>query len=55
MGGDMSSASDDEAAIRELVEHRARAVRAKDFNGILANHAGHLDVRRTAATGIERH
>ena len=39
MGGDMSSASDDEAAIRELVEHWARAVRAKDFNGILANHA----------------
>jgi len=28
-----------EAAIRELVESWARAVRAKDLNGILANHS----------------
>ena len=29
----------DEAAIRELVEDWARAVRAKDLDGILANHS----------------
>lgn len=29
----------DEAAIRELVESWARAVRAKDLDGVLANHA----------------
>jgi len=31
--------TNDEAAIRELVEVWARAVRAKDFDGILANHS----------------
>ena len=29
----------DEAAIRELVENWASAVRTKDLNGILANHS----------------
>ena len=29
----------DETAIRELVEKWARAVRAKDLDGILANHS----------------
>lgn len=29
----------DETAIRELVENWARAVRAKDYDGILANHS----------------
>ena len=33
-----------EAAIRELVESWARAVRVKDLDGILANHYGHVDV-----------
>ncbi len=32
----------DEAAIRELVESWARAVRAKDFDGILANHSADM-------------
>lgn len=34
-----SNTTTDEAAIRELVESWARAVRAKDFDGILANHS----------------
>lgn len=34
-----SNITTDEAAIRELVESWARAVRAKDFDGILANHS----------------
>lgn len=34
-----STKTTDEAAIRELVESWARAVRAKDFDGILANHS----------------
>jgi uncharacterized protein (TIGR02246 family) len=34
-----SSRTTDEAAIRELVESWARAVRAKDLDGILANHS----------------
>jgi uncharacterized protein (TIGR02246 family) len=34
-----SNRTTDEAAIRELVESWARAVRAKDFDGILANHS----------------
>ena len=29
----------DEAAIRELIENWAKAVRTKNLNGILANHA----------------
>jgi uncharacterized protein (TIGR02246 family) len=32
----------DEAVIRELVEDWARAVRAKDFNGILAHHSAEM-------------
>jgi uncharacterized protein (TIGR02246 family) len=34
-----SSRTTDEAAIRELVETWAKAVRAKDLDGILANHS----------------
>ena len=34
-----SSRTTDEAAIRDLVESWARAVRAKNFNGVLANHS----------------
>src|SRR4029450_12826962 len=34
-----SNRTTDEAAIRELVESWARAVRVKDFDGILANHS----------------
>src|SRR4030095_6337811 len=34
-----SNRTTDEAAIRELVESWARAVRAKDFDGILAHHS----------------
>jgi uncharacterized protein (TIGR02246 family) len=34
-----SSQTTDETAIRELVENWARAVRAKNLNGILANHS----------------
>ena len=34
-----SNRKTDEAAIRELVESWARAVRAKDLDGILANHS----------------
>lgn len=34
-----SNRTTDEAAIRELVESWARAVRAKDLDGILANHS----------------
>jgi ketosteroid isomerase-like protein len=29
----------DEAAVRELIENWAKAVRAKDLDGILANHS----------------
>ena len=32
----------DEAAIRELVQNWARAVRAKDIDGILANHSADM-------------
>ena len=32
----------DEAMIRELVEDWAKAVRVKDFNGILANHSAEI-------------
>jgi uncharacterized protein (TIGR02246 family) len=34
-----SNSTTDEAVIRELVENWARAVRAKDLDGILANHS----------------
>jgi uncharacterized protein (TIGR02246 family) len=34
-----ASRTEEEAAIRELVEKWARAVRAKDFEGILADHS----------------
>jgi len=34
-----SNRTTDEAVIRELVENWARAVRAKDLDGILANHS----------------
>jgi uncharacterized protein (TIGR02246 family) len=34
-----SNSTTDEAVIRELVENWARAVRAKDLHGILANHS----------------
>jgi ketosteroid isomerase-like protein len=37
-----SNRTTDEAAIRELVESWARAVRAKDFDGILANHSADM-------------
>ena len=37
-----SNRTTDEAAIRELVESWARAVRAKDFDGILANHCADM-------------
>jgi uncharacterized protein (TIGR02246 family) len=37
-----SNRTADEAAIRELVESWARAVRAKDFDGILANHSADM-------------
>ena len=37
-----SNRATDEAAIRELVESWARAVRAKDFDGILANHSADM-------------
>jgi ketosteroid isomerase-like protein len=40
--GASNNAATDEAAIRELVENWARAVRAKDFNGILANHSADM-------------
>ncbi|HTD17016.1 MAG TPA: hypothetical protein VK673_17670, partial [Chthoniobacterales bacterium] len=32
----------DEVAIRELMERWAKAVRAKDFEGILANHSSDM-------------
>jgi uncharacterized protein (TIGR02246 family) len=37
-----SNRTADEAAIRELGESWARAVRAKDFDGILANHSADM-------------
>jgi len=37
-----SNRTTDEAATRELVESWARAVRAKDFDGILANHSADM-------------
>ena len=37
-----SSRTTDEAAIRELVESWAKAVRAKDLDGILANHSADM-------------
>ena len=37
-----SNRTTDEAEIRELVESWARAVRAKDFDGILANHSADM-------------
>lgn len=37
-----SNGMTEEAAIRELVENWARAVRAKDFDGILANHSADM-------------
>jgi ketosteroid isomerase-like protein len=36
------NATPDETAIRTLVENWALAVRAKDFNGILANHSSDI-------------
>jgi uncharacterized protein (TIGR02246 family) len=36
------SGSDDEAAIRDLIESWAAAVRRKDFEGILQNHSADL-------------
>jgi uncharacterized protein (TIGR02246 family) len=37
-----SNSTTDEAVIRELVENWARAVRAKDLDGILANHSADM-------------
>ena len=37
--GNSNSATADEAAIRELIEDWARAVRAEDYAGILAHHS----------------
>jgi len=38
----MSNTTTDEAMIRELVEDWARAVRARDFDGILAHHSAEM-------------
>jgi uncharacterized protein (TIGR02246 family) len=38
----MSDTTTDEAMIRELVEDWARAVRARDFDGILAHHSAEM-------------